>query len=115
MCASSTGGPVVVDDLIDRVTELEQLPAMGLGTHADLGQGQRIAAGRPGDADAFRALVGFLCFEGARQLVDEQRNAVRELLFRGRPFWPLRDLQLAPLDQFVTVVGQERMHGGTPF
>ena len=62
---------VIVDDLIDRVTELEQLPAMGLGTHADLGQGQRIAAGRPGDADAFRALVGFLCFEGARQLVDE--------------------------------------------
>ena len=49
------------------------------------------------------------------QLVDKQRNAVRELLFRGRPFWPLRDLQLAPLDQFVTVVGQERMPGGTPF
>jgi hypothetical protein len=42
---------------LSRGTELGQLAAMGLGAHADLGQGHGIAAGPPGASDAFRALV----------------------------------------------------------
>ena len=49
---------VVVDDLVDRVAEREQVLAVRRGGHPHFGQGERIAARRPRDPKALLAFVG---------------------------------------------------------
>ena len=104
---------VVVDDLVDGKAQLQQFLAVRGGAHAHFRQGEGIAARGPGDAHAFGRFVGLFRFQRSRQLVEEQRNAVRKLCSRGGSFRPLGDLVLAARDQLVAIVSQESVHGGS--
>lgn len=83
---------------------------MGSRADADLGQRQGIATGGAGDADALGSESRLLGFEGARQLVEEQGNAVLKLGLGRGTTRAAGDLALAPRDQLFTIVDQELMH-----
>jgi len=102
---------VVVDDLVDGVTQQQQLLAMRGGANADLGQRPRVAARRARDGRARRGIVIVLCREGAGELVQEQGHPMGQLLVGRLAPGALGHLSLAPRDQFVAVVGQEMVHG----
>jgi len=84
------------------------------GAYSHLGQCAHIAARGTGNLHALVGFVGLFRFQRPGQLIQEHRNAVFKLLRRGSSLWPLRNLDLAPLDQFVPVAPQEVMHLGVP-
>ncbi|MNY37174.1 hypothetical protein D3C86_1717140 [compost metagenome] len=80
-----------MDDLIYRVPQFEQFLAMGRGGHPHLGQCLGVTARGTGDPDAFRRSVVFLRGKRTDQLIEEQRNAVGQLLLRCRTPRPSSD------------------------
>jgi hypothetical protein len=97
---------VVVHDLIDRVAQGEEFLAVGGRRHLHFGHRQGITADGRKSGGSLR-FGRQLRRRASRQLVEEQRDAVRELLASGGAFWALRDLQLAAHDQIVAVVEEK--------
>jgi hypothetical protein len=84
--------PVVVDDLIHGVPHLEEFLPVGCGCHPHLGQGERVAARRPRDPKALGIVIGFLRPQRSRELLQEEGNALGELLGGGGALGALLDL-----------------------
>src|SRR6185369_11014129 len=103
---------IVMDDLVDGVSEFQQFLAMRGGGHAHLREHRSHTAGCPGDPLAGRSLAGLVCFQRLGELVQEHRNAIAELARRGRPPRTARHLLLAATDQLVAIVGEKGMHHG---
>jgi len=99
-----------VHDLVDGVAQVQQLVPVRRRRDADLGQRARVPAGRTGNPPAFRHVARFFGLERARQLLQEHRDAVGQLLRGGGPEGPERDLAFAAGDEFFSVVGQEKVH-----
>jgi hypothetical protein len=107
---------IVMDDLVDGISKLQQLLAMRGGRHAHLGEHRRHTAGCPGNPLAGRAFAGLIRLQRLGELVQEHRNAVPELARRGRPPRPARHLLLAATDQLVAIVREKGVHhdGSSP-
>jgi hypothetical protein len=101
---------VIVDHLVDGKAQFKELLAMGRSADSHLGQRQRIAARSARYLQALAAFVRFFGLQRSAQLLEEQRHAVLQLLLSGLSVRPLSDLRLASRDQFVAIVGQERVH-----
>ena len=103
--------PVVVDDLIHGVPHLEEFLPVGGGCHPHLGQGERVAARRPRDPKALGIVIGFLRPQRSRELLQEQGNALGELLGGGGALGALLDLPPTSRDELVSVAGEKFVHG----
>ena len=101
---------VVVDDLVDRVAERQQLPAMTGRGDRHLRAAGRLDPGRTGDPQAVDGLALLVRLERLPELIDEVRDPVLQLLFGRGPKGALGGLGLAARDQVVAVVRQEAMH-----
>ena len=98
---------VVVNDLIDRKTLLQQLAPVQRSGAAQLRLPGPAATSRTGNFAAAQGLGGLLNFEGLDQLIQKQRNSVRDFC-RGHPGCrPSSHLETAAFYQISTVAGKK--------
>lgn len=101
---------IVVNDLVHRIPQRQQTCAVCGRAHADLGEDRRVAACGSGDADALPVIPGLLRLQRSDELVQDHRDAVRELGFASGSPGSCRNFRRASRDQLGTVVGQENVH-----
>jgi hypothetical protein len=102
--------PIVMNDLIDRVAEPQQFATVDGCRNAHLRKRRSVASGWTRYAQTTCGVTVVLGRQGARQLVEEHRNAIQQLLTSGTPRRPQRNLVLTSLDEFVAIVQQEAAH-----
>ena len=101
---------VIVHDLFDGETVLQELAAMLLRAQSHFGQAGLGAAGRTGHALAFPWLGRFLGLKGPDDLVEKEGDAEVELGFGGFGRGPARYFHSAALDELAPIFRQEFMH-----